>query len=102
MIWFLLGYFLSGGNRVARALAPAQTRRLVQQANMGFAYGITEAIGTSVMLPAAWLAGILYRVNPSLMYILSCVLLIFSITASLLFLPREKKLSTRQPASVQT
>jgi len=91
MIWYLLGFFLSGGNRVARALAPAQTRRLVQQANMGFAYGITETIGTSVMLPAAWLAGNLYRVYPSLMYVVSCALLVLSIAASVLFLPKEKR-----------
>ena len=91
--WYMIGYFLMGGYRSARALAAAQTRTLVHQANMGLAYGITETVGTSAVILAPPIAGFLYEANPTAIYILSILLIIISLAASILFNPTR----TAQP-----
>jgi MFS family permease len=88
--WFCLGYFLVGGYRLARSLAAAQTRNLVHQARMGLAYGITETVGASAVILASPIAGYLYDVKPTLMYIVGFCSIIFSILISLRFIPRPK------------
>ena len=79
---YFLGYFLMGGSRAARILATAQTRKLVHQANMGLAYGITETVGTSAVILAPPIAGYLYDYRPTLPYSLSIILITFSLIAS--------------------
>ncbi len=51
--WYMLGYFLLGGFRVARMLAMAQVRLLIHQAQMGLAYGMTEAGNSAALDPCA-------------------------------------------------
>jgi predicted MFS family arabinose efflux permease len=66
--WFGLAYFLQGGFRAGRSLLVAQIRPLVNEANMGLAYGVTEmAWGFSTIL-APIIAGLLYNQQPALMY----------------------------------
>lgn len=86
---FALAYFFVGGYRVARSLATAQTRFLVDQARMGLAYGITETVSSSAIILSPLLAGFLYEINPSLMYIISIILIITSILFSTRFTPRK-------------
>jgi MFS family permease len=85
--WYMIAYFLMGGYRAARALAAAQTRTLVHQANMGLAYGITETVGTSAAILAPPIAGLLYEANPTAIYILAIFLILTSLAASILFNP---------------
>ena len=96
--WYMLGYFLMGGYRSARALAAAQTRTLVHQANMGLAYGITETVATSTVILAPPIAGILYEANPPAIYSLSILLIISSLAISILFNPTR----TAQPVEAET
>lgn len=86
---FALAYFFAGGYRVARSLATAQTRFLVDQARMGLAYGITETVSSSAIILSPLLAGYLYEINPILMYLTSIVLIILSILFSARFTPRK-------------
>jgi MFS family permease len=88
--WFCIGYFLIGGYRLARSLATAQTRYLVPQTRMGLAYGITETVGASAVILASPIAGYLYEINPSLMYVAGFCLIIISIVISLRFIPHPK------------
>jgi MFS family permease len=88
--WYMIGFFLMGGYRAARVLAAAQTRTLVHQANMGIAYGLTETVGTSAVILAPPIAGLIYTASPSFIYILSILLIMISITISILFNPTRQ------------
>ncbi len=69
-------YFLLGGYRATRSLLTAQTEKLVQPANLGLAYGITEMVGGLSMMAAPLLAGALYTRNPNLIFSTTLVLII--------------------------
>jgi hypothetical protein len=89
--WFCLGYFLVGGYRLSRSFATALTKNLVHQSKMGLAYGITETVGSSAIILAPPVAGFLYQINPSLMYIFGFFLIIISILVSFRFIPRPER-----------
>lgn len=86
---YALGYFMLGGYRAARPLIAAQVRTLVHQAQMGLAYGITEAINSLPLVMAPPIAGFLYVIGPALVYPISLVLIAISILVSLRFAPRH-------------
>lgn len=88
--WFCLGYFLLGGYRITRSLATAQTKNLVHQSRMGLAYGITETVGSSAIILAPPLAGFLYQIDPTMMYIVGFCLIIISILISMRFIPHPE------------
>lgn len=92
IVWFSVAYFMVGGYRISRSLATAQTRNLVHQSRMGVAYGITETVGASAIILAAPLAGLLYQIKPSLMYLVSFLLIMISMLVSARFLPRQTKI----------
>lgn len=87
--WFCLAYFMLAGYRITRSLATAQTRYLVHQSRMGLAYGITETVGTSAIILAAPVAGYLYKIHPSLMYVVGFSLILVSFLISMRFIPRS-------------
>jgi MFS family permease len=89
--WYAIGYFLIGGYRVARTLAAAQTRHLVDQAQMGLAYGITETVSASTIILAPPLAGYIYERNPEMIYILGSVLIGISLLVSARFIPVHRE-----------
>jgi hypothetical protein len=88
--WFCLAYFLVGGYRITRSLATAQTRNLVHQSRMGFAYGITETVGSSAIILASPVAGFLYTVQPTLMYVVGFCMIIISMVISARFIPHQE------------
>lgn len=89
MLAFGAGYFLMGGYRVARSLATAQTRDLVEAGNMGLAYGITETVNGATVVLAPLLAGWLYSRDPVLMYPFSALLMGISLLVAWKFMPRK-------------
>ena len=89
--WYMLGYFLLGGFRVARTLAIAQVRLLIHQAQMGLAYGISETVNSLALILAPLLAGYLYDKDPASIYPLSLLLIGIGVIISLVFAPREKR-----------
>ena len=83
----IFAYFLLGGFRATRSLLISQTARLVNQANLGLAYGITETVAGFSVAAAPPLAGLLYSKDPT--YIFSITIL-FIIPSVIYILARRK------------
>ena len=94
--WYAAGYFLLGGFRAARMLSMAQVRLLVHQAQMGLAYGITEAVSSLALIVAPLLAGYLYDRNPASVYPLGLLLITIGVIISLAFAPREHRQAVKE------
>lgn len=88
-LWFALGYFFLGGFKTTRSLAVAQTRSLVQAANMGLAYAITDTVASSAIILAPLMAGYLYSQSPAQVYPTSAILILISLLVSYRFSPRK-------------
>ena len=87
MIWYFMAYFLLGSYRTARSLATAQGRSLVDGWQMGIAYGWIETIASVAMFLAPPLAGMLYSIEPTLVYPVSIGLIAAAILFTLFFSP---------------
>ena len=85
--FYALAYALVGGFRVARSLAIAQVRSLAHQSRMGLVYGVNETVASSTVILAPPLAGWLYSHAPSLIFIISAILIVISLLVSARFLP---------------
>ena len=70
------GYFLLGGYRATRSLLVAQVEKLVDSANLGLAYGVSETVAGLSLMAAPLLAGVLYSTDPSLIFSTSLVLIV--------------------------
>ena len=88
---YMAGYLLMGSYITGRGLAIAQGRVLVQAANMGRAYGMLETAMASAMVLGPPLAGLLYEINPDLIYITGLVLIAAGLAANLIFSPLRQK-----------
>jgi len=86
---FGLGYFLLGGFRSARSLAAAHVNSLVNDAQMGLAYGLTETVSAFPLILAPPLAGYLYSTDPASPYPFSLLLIFVGIILTLIFFPRS-------------
>jgi MFS family permease len=86
--WLCVGYFLMSGYRTSLVLATALTKNLVHQSRMGLAYGMTATISSSSAILAPALAGILYQIQPPLMYIVAFCMIIVSMLLSTRFIPK--------------
>ena len=89
--WYMLAYFLLGGFRAARMLVFAQVRGLIHEAQMGLAYGMTEAWNSLALIIAPLLAGFLYDRDPASVYPLGLLLIGIGIIISLIFAPRDER-----------
>jgi len=92
LLTFALGYFVLGGFRAARPMALAETRVLIQDSQMGLAYGIIETVGALIFIVTPALAGFLYTRDPALVYPIALALITASITISLVLAPKPEKL----------
>jgi MFS family permease len=88
---YLVAYFLMGSYMTARNLTFAQARTLVQSANMGMAYGLLETMNSLAIVLGPPLAGLLYEVQPSLVYTISLILILAGLAANLMFSPVRRK-----------
>lgn len=85
---FALGYFLLGGFRASRPMALAQARELVKDSQMGFTYGIIETVASIIFILTPPLAGILFEIDPMIVYPLAILLIAVSILISYRYTPR--------------
>lgn len=85
VVWFACAYLLLGGFRAARSLIFAQVRAWIMSAQMGLAYGISEAVSSLAIVLAPLLAGRLYIWRPVSMYIAALALILLAMSAFLLF-----------------
>ncbi len=97
--WFMVGFFLLGGYRAARSLAAAQVRELVDETEMGAAFGVLETVGASATILAPPLAGFLFDRNPAWMYAISVVLTAAAILVSAGLTPRSSSDLAAVPAT---
>jgi len=86
---FALGYFLLGGFRASRPMVLAQARDLIHNSQMGFTYGIIETISSIILILTPILAGVLYGIDPTIVYPLAIILITISILVSYRFAPRK-------------
>jgi hypothetical protein len=86
---FALGYFLLGGFRAGRPMIWAQARELVHDSQMGVTYGIMETISAVVFILTPPLAGILFEVDPVIVYPLSIGLIVVSMLVTYLLSPQK-------------
>jgi len=68
---FAFGYFMLGGFRLYRAMMLAWGRNLIQEHQVGTAYGMIETTNALAIVAAATLAGWLYQWQPTSIYPLS-------------------------------
>jgi DHA1 family multidrug resistance protein-like MFS transporter len=86
---FALGYFLLGGFRAGRPMVMAQARELVHESQMGISYGIMETISAVISILTPPIAGLLFEIDPYLVYPISIGLIALSILVSYFFSPRK-------------
>ena len=86
---FALGFFLLGGFRAGRPMAMAQARELVHDSQMGLTYGIMETISSVIFIVTPPLAGLLFELDPMLVYPLAIGLIAVSMVVSYLFTVRK-------------
>ena len=88
IVFFAIGYFLLGGYRATRTLAAAHVNSLIDDAQMGLAYGLTETVSAFPLMLAPPLAGYLYSNDPASPYPFSLLLIFVGIILTLIFFPR--------------
>ena len=84
--WFMIGYFFMGGYRVCRSLSMALSRPIIHTGQMGIAYGFVETVASLAVFLAPTLAGVLYSIQPGLMYPVSAVFILIAIGVSMRYL----------------
>ena len=89
MAFYSLAYILLGGYRVARSLSVAHVNSLIDDAQMGLAYGVTETMGAFPLILAPPLAGYLYSTAPASPYPVGLLLISLGIILTLIFFPRQ-------------
>ncbi len=87
---FALGYFLLGGFRAGRPMAMAQARELVHDSQMGVTYGIMETVSAIIFIVTPPIAGLLFEIDPFIVYPISIGLIAVSIILSSIYLPRKE------------
>ena len=85
-----LAYILLGGYRTARSLAAANVNSLIDDAQMGLAYGVTETVAMFPLILAPPLAGYLYSMDPVAPLPFGVLLIFSGIILTLIFFPRTR------------
>jgi MFS family permease len=87
---FMLGYFLLGGFRAARPMFMSQARELVHESQMGLTYGTMETVASIIFILTPPLAGLLFEIDPFILYPISIGLIVISLIISYIFSPRKE------------
>ncbi len=87
---YSVAYFLLGGYRVARSLSAAHVNSLIDDAQMGLAYGLTETASAFPLILAPPLAGYLYSASPVSPLYFGLILIFISVILTLFFFSRTE------------
>lgn len=90
MGWLSLAYFLRSGLQVSRSLVDAQTARVVNPAEVGLAFGLTQTIAGAAMVISPYVAGYLYDLRPALPFEVSLALVPLMIALTYFLAPRRE------------
>ncbi len=88
---YLAAYFFMGSYMTARNLTFAQVRTLAHSGNMGAAYGIIETVNALTLVCGPPLAGLLYKIQPEIVYPISIGLIAISLAAYLVLSPVRRR-----------
>ncbi len=91
MAIYAMSYMLMGSYTASRGMLIAQARTLVEEANMGVAYGLLETVISLTTILAPPLAGYLYSQNPEWIYPLAIVLIGLGWVTNLAFSPIRRR-----------
>ncbi len=97
---FGLGYFLSGGYRLARAMVLAEARKLIHARQTGLAYGLLETANAVAIILAPMLAGFLYQNDPRQVYQVALLMIALVLLLNLILLPRLRAPKETAPAPI--
>ncbi len=97
MPFFSIAYLLKGGYRLSRSLSSAFIRPVVQDSQVGTAFGFVESACNIAFMLAPMLAGLLYKQNPESVYLVSLVLLAATLFLTLVVNQNKAKLKNRFP-----
>ena len=86
--WMALVYFFRGSWSLARNMTSTQVGQVVDQPELGLAYGVTETVLALTLILGPLAAGFLYARVPSLPFQISLVLLVVTIPLVWAFAPR--------------
>jgi predicted MFS family arabinose efflux permease len=87
---FAVGYFLFAGFRTSRSLITATIHGLVSPAELGLAFGASEAVAAASMMAAAPAAGLLYARSPEAPYPVGIGLIALAVLECAAFAPRAQ------------
>ncbi len=99
--WYMMGYFLIGGYKAIRSLSLALSRSLIHASQMGTAYGLIDTVASIAIILAPTLAGLLYEMNPSMVFMVAGVMILISIGFSLAFIPSKEQQIEETPVIVE-
>lgn len=87
--WFVFaaGYFLLGGYRLTRSMMVAYTMPLVPPEEIGVTYGFIETMTAIAIILAPPIAGLIYNIQPSLVFLTALVLVLISFLLNYSILP---------------
>jgi MFS family permease len=101
--WYMLGYFILGGYRAARAFIFSLVRSLTHPSQMGLAFGFAETFNSLAVVLAPLLAGVLYTRDPLMVYWVSLVLIGAAILVSVIAVPGGKAaMPSAAPVDIHT
>lgn len=97
--WLFAVYFLRAGWNLAHSMAAAQVGRVVEAAEFGLAFGMTETVSSAATVVGPLAAGLLYARAPAAPFIFSLVLIGGTLPLVWRFAPRRDA-HTLEPAAV--
>ncbi len=97
--WLFVVYFLRAGWFLAHSMAAAQVGRVVQAAESGLAFGLTETVSSASTVVGPLAAGVLYAHSPAAPFAVSLVLIGLTFPLFWRFAPRRDA-HTIEPAAV--
>jgi predicted MFS family arabinose efflux permease len=97
--WLFVVYFLRAGWFLSHSMAAAQVGRVVQAAESGLAFGLTETVSSAATVVGPLAAGVLYAYSPAAPFAVSLVLIGLTLPLFWRFAPRRDA-HTPEPAAV--
>jgi predicted MFS family arabinose efflux permease len=95
--WLFVVYFLRAGWNLAHSMAAAQVGRVVDAAEFGLAFGMTETVSSAATFVGPLVAGLLYARAPAAPFVISLALIGLTLPLVWRFAPRRDA-HTPEPA----
>ncbi|MFH1447119.1 MAG: MFS transporter [Chloroflexota bacterium] len=98
--WYAIGYFFIGGYRLCHSMTVAMVRPLVQEAEVGLAFGFTETANSLSLIAAPLLAALIYDREPVAIFPVSLAVICLATVLSLLVLRVQAQRKLKREISI--